>query len=82
MATREYTFRFERDDDGGFVAQCNEIPGVITEGDTFEELLSTAREALLAMLESRAKRRDMELRQLSSTPWFGVTVHSASVAVA
>lgn len=57
MATREYIFEITQDEDGGYVAQCAQIPGVITQGETLEELVENAREALEAMLESRALRK-------------------------
>ena len=86
MATREYTFRIEIDDDGGFVAQCNQIPGVITEGDSLEELIQNAKDALELVLESRNARRrradDVKRRHrvMSMVPsWIGMTVQSSPV---
>lgn len=57
MATREYRFEISEDEDGGYVARCVQIPGVITQGETLEELIANARGALEAMLESRALRK-------------------------
>lgn len=39
--------------EGGFTAQCIEIPGAITQGETEEEALENIQEAILLVLESR-----------------------------
>ena len=56
MATHEYRFEITEDEEGGYVAQCVQIPGVITQGETLEAMLENAWEALEAMRESRALR--------------------------
>lgn len=42
-------------EDGGFIAECLEIPGCLSQGDTIEETLANVKEAaegcLLSMLE-------------------------------
>lgn len=38
--------------DGGFVVTVPALPGVVTEGDTFEEALEMAKDAIRAYLES------------------------------
>lgn len=51
--TFTYTVVLERDQDaGGFVATCPALPGVVTEGDTIEETLDMARDAIRGYLES------------------------------
>lgn len=53
--TRTYTVVLERDEDGGFIVTCPALPGLVTEGETFEEALSMAEEAIAGYLESSAK---------------------------
>jgi predicted RNase H-like HicB family nuclease len=38
-------------EDGGYVARCVELPGVVTEGDTIEEAVAMLREAVELYLE-------------------------------
>jgi predicted RNase H-like HicB family nuclease len=40
-----------RDEDGGFYAEIEEIPGTITQGDTFEELEANVQEVIEMSLE-------------------------------
>jgi antitoxin HicB len=51
-----YTVVLERDlEAGGFVVSVPTFPGLVTEGDTVENSLEMAREAILAYIESLAK---------------------------
>jgi len=53
MDKREYTIILEPDpDEGGFTVLVPALPGCITEGDTRDEAISNAREAILLYLES------------------------------
>jgi predicted RNase H-like HicB family nuclease len=50
---REYTIILEPDpDEGGFTVLVPALPGCITEGDTREEAIANAKEAILLYLES------------------------------
>lgn len=53
--TRTYTVVLERDEDGGFVVTCPALPGLVTEGETFEEAMRMGEEAITGYLESLAK---------------------------
>lgn len=57
MKTREYSFTvlFEPAEEGGYVATCPALPGLVTEGDTLEEARANARDAIQGYLESLAK---------------------------
>lgn len=46
-----YPAKFEPADEGGFVVSFRDIPEAITQGDTFEEALEEAADALLAAME-------------------------------
>jgi antitoxin HicB len=57
MQTREYSFTvlFEPAEEGGYVATCPALPGLVTEGDTLEEARANASDAIRGYLESLAK---------------------------
>lgn len=53
---RQFKVILERDDeDGGFTVTVPELPGCITEGDSLQEALTNAQEAILCHLEALAK---------------------------
>ena len=55
MAEYSYTVLFEPAEEGGFVATCPALPGLVTEGDTLEEARRMAQDAIRAYLESLHK---------------------------
>ena len=46
-----FTIKLEESEDGGYTAQCLEIPAAISEGDTKEEALENIKEAIQLVLE-------------------------------
>lgn len=48
------TVRFERDEEGWWVATIPEVPGVVTQGKTIEQARKRVREALAAILDDEA----------------------------
>ena len=50
-----YTVLFEPAEEGGFVATCPALPGLVTEGDTLEEARAMAQDAIRAYLGSLQK---------------------------
>ena len=55
MASYTYTVILEPDAQEGYVVHCPSLPGVVTEGDTVEEALAMARDAIAGYLESLRK---------------------------
>lgn len=55
MAEYSYTVLFEPAEEGGYVAFCPALPGLVTEGDTFEETRENVKEAIEGYLESLLK---------------------------
>jgi len=55
MVSYTYTVILEPDEPGGFTAYCPAIPGVVTEGESVEETLRMARDAITGYLESLRK---------------------------
>jgi antitoxin HicB len=52
----EYPLRVHKAGEGGYWAEFPDLPGCITEGDTLEETLRNAREALGGWIASRFER--------------------------
>ena len=52
-----YPVKLKRDADGGYVVTCAEVPEAITEGDSREEALSEAADALAAALGGYVEAR-------------------------
>lgn len=50
--TYTFTVLFEPAEEGGYVVTCPALPGLVTEGDTFEEARRMAEDALRGYLES------------------------------
>jgi antitoxin HicB len=55
VAEYSYTVLFEPAEEGGYVAFCPALPGLVTEGDSFEETRDRVTEAIAAYLESLRK---------------------------
>jgi predicted RNase H-like HicB family nuclease len=51
----KYRVLIEQDEDGFFVAEVPSLPGCVTQGDTREEAVLNAREAISAYLKSLAE---------------------------
>ncbi len=47
----KYTIILEKEEEGGYSAQCLELPGAISQGESKEEALNNIREAIEAVLE-------------------------------
>ncbi len=47
----KYTIILEKEEEGGYSAQCLELPGEINQGESKEEALNNIREAIEAVLE-------------------------------
>ena len=55
-ATRTYAIVLEPMEEGGFLVHVPALPEVVTGGDTEDEALAMAREAIELVLESRLER--------------------------
>ncbi len=47
----QYSIKLEESDEGGYTAQCLELPSAISEGDTKKEALNNIKETILLVLE-------------------------------
>ncbi len=45
----------ERDDDGRYVAECPDLPGCLSEGETLNDAMKNIKEAIAGCLKSRLK---------------------------
>ena len=55
MTEYSYTVLFEPAEEGGYVVTCPALPGLVTEGNTYEEARNRAVEAIEGYLESLQK---------------------------
>lgn len=69
----EFTVILEECEEGGYTVTCPALPGCVTEGDTYEEALQNAKEAIAGYLEAMEKQARM-----TPSP---ATVQYAKVAV-
>ena len=55
MTEHRYTVLFQPAEEGGFVATCPALPGLVTEGDSLDEARAMAEDAIRGYLESLLK---------------------------
>jgi len=55
MKVYNYTVVMTPDETGGYVVTCPALPGLVTEGDTFEEARMMAGDAIMCYLEGLQK---------------------------
>ena len=51
----KFNITIERDEDGRYVAECTDLPGCLSEGETLEETMENISEAIIGCLKSRLK---------------------------
>jgi len=51
----KFNITIERDDEGRYVAECTDLPGCLSEGETLEETVDNISEAIIGCLKSRLK---------------------------
>jgi predicted RNase H-like HicB family nuclease len=51
----KFNITIERDDEGKYVAECTDLPGCLSEGETLEETMENISEAIIGCLKSRLK---------------------------
>jgi predicted RNase H-like HicB family nuclease len=49
---RQFTIRYQSEEEGGFSGQCLELPGAISQGETVEELIDNMKDAINLILQS------------------------------
>ncbi len=55
-STMRFTATLEPAEEGGFVVQCVEIPGAISQGETEADALENIRDAIQAVFEVRRRQ--------------------------
>jgi len=51
----KFSILIEHDEDGRYVAECTDLPGCMTEGDTLKEAIENINEAIVGCIRSRLK---------------------------
>jgi predicted RNase H-like HicB family nuclease len=59
VAASQYNLFLEPDPDGGYVADIPALPGCYSQGETVEEALSNARDAILLTIEDMRERGEL-----------------------
>ncbi|MBA3749963.1 MAG: type II toxin-antitoxin system HicB family antitoxin [Nitrosopumilus sp.] len=57
---RQFTVRYQTEEEGGFSGQCLELPGAISQGETIEELIENMKDAISLILESIKEDADLK----------------------
>jgi predicted RNase H-like HicB family nuclease len=52
VGNRKFTIRIHEAPEGGYIGQCIELPGAISEGETIEELKANMAEAIQLVLDT------------------------------
>lgn len=60
---RQFTVRYQEEEDGGFSGQCLELPGAISQGETLEELKENMKDAISLILESIKEEADSQRKK-------------------
>jgi predicted RNase H-like HicB family nuclease len=51
----KFNITIEVDEDGRYVAECTDLPGCLSEGETLKEVIENISEAIIGCLKSRLK---------------------------
>lgn len=62
----QFNIVIEQDEDGRYVAECMDLPGCLSEGETLEDALENISEAILGCVKSRLKLL------LEKQPWIEI----------
>ena len=73
-ATRTYTLILEPVDDGGFLVRVPALPEVVTCGDTENEALAMAKDAIEMVLASRLERGELVPEEMTEPRLHRMTV--------
>jgi len=58
----KFHITIERDEDGRYVAECTDLPGCLSEGDSPKEAMENISEAIIGCLKSRLKKTGEKLK--------------------
>ena len=62
----KFNITIEVDEDGRYVAECTDLPGCLSEGETLKEAIRNISEAISGCLKSRLKVAGEQLKIYSS----------------
>jgi len=60
---RQFTVRYQEEEDGGYSGQCLEIPEAISQGETLEEFKENMKDAISLILESIKEEADLQKKK-------------------
>ena len=63
----KFNIKIEVDEDGRYVAECTDLPGCLSEGETLKEAIENISEAIIGCLQSRLEVTGEQLKIYSFT---------------
>jgi antitoxin HicB len=63
-----YTVLFKPAEEGGYVAFCPALPGLVTEGDTYEQVRARVKEAIEGTSKA-FKKTASQSQPIRNSPW-------------
>lgn len=77
-----YTVNIKADEEGGFVATVPALPGCVTQGETYDEVIQMAHECIEGFLEALAKAGEPIPTEPLSSPIspIGIRVNAPVIA--
>jgi predicted RNase H-like HicB family nuclease len=60
---RQFTIRYQEEEEGGYSGQCLEIPGAISQGETLEEFKENMKDAISLILKSIKEEADIQKKK-------------------
>ena len=70
----------EKDDEGRFIAECPDLPGCITEGDSLDEAIENLNEAIVGCLKSRLKTATKSVKLKDINKKINISLDLSSVS--
>jgi predicted RNase H-like HicB family nuclease len=60
--TMKFNIIIKKDEEGRYVAECPDLPGCLSEGETLEDAIENINEAIIGCLKSRLKSAGEKLK--------------------
>jgi predicted RNase H-like HicB family nuclease len=60
---RQFTIRYQEEEEGGFSGQCLELPGAISQGENLDELEENMKDAISLILESISEEANSQRKK-------------------
>lgn len=75
----KFSIFIEQDEDGRYVVECTDLPGCMTEGDTFKEAIENINEAIVGCIKSRLKMASDKIHITSLPSHMSIDVDTSGI---